>query len=109
MSIRQPISKQTKDLILTRQDNKCATIPDFQCPLYAHSGSGLFSINNYEIDYIIEWCIAQTNCLHNLQALCPICHTEKTKRFIARGKQFIENEKYGPLSSRIYMNVDYYY
>lgn len=43
---------------------------------------GIFNEAGYEIDHIKEFSISHDNSEENLQALCPICHSFKTKKFM---------------------------
>jgi len=89
MAKRTPPSKEDKQIIIQRQEGKCANSP----------GANLFRINNYicpqwkccdgyfddagfEIDHIVEFSKSHDSSLDNLQALCPMCHTIKTKNFM---------------------------
>lgn len=88
------ISESIKKRIAGKQEFKCANNPDvelvgivgFMCPLWARSGAGNFNEAGYEIDHIIEHSITYDNNEKNLQALCLMCHTVKTKRFMNNRK-----------------------
>ena len=43
---------------------------------------GCFDESGYEIDHIVEHSITNDDSLNNLQALCKMCHSVKTKRFM---------------------------
>ena len=65
-----------KKQIAGKQRYKCATIPNYVCPLKNEP----FDEAGYDIDHIIELRHGGTNDMSNLQALCPACHRVKTSR-----------------------------
>lgn len=91
------ISKKKIQIILNRQQNKCANGPDVElwrlenyiCPLWRHN-NGTFDNAGYEIDHVVEHSKTHDNDIDNLQALCPMCHTVKTKDFQRESTNFQE-------------------
>lgn len=61
---RQYLTSDEKEIVLTRQNNKCCAC--------------LLSTEKYEIDHIKPLASGGSNNLDNLQALCTSCHKEKT-------------------------------
>lgn len=93
---RKPIPQNIKQFILlNRQGNKCANIPggsapgvgDYQCLLWKYQ-DGTFDESGYEFDHIDEYCLTQDNHHKNIQAMCPNCHSYKTKRFNKNKRKF---------------------
>ena len=88
-AIRTTISQKKKDIIVARQNNKCANNPfnpainlfDYKCPFWIYN-NGDFDYSGYDIDHIEEFSITQNNELENLQALCHNCHSVKTRKFM---------------------------
>lgn len=82
------VSESVKKRIAGRQEYKCANSPNktlkgiegFTCPLWDMRG-GSFNESGYEIDHIIEHSISHNDDEKNLQALCLMCHSTKSKRF----------------------------
>ena len=82
------IPKIIKEMIAFSQNNKCANSPfndsdmfnGYKCLLWKHN-KGKFDDAGYQIDHIVEYCISKNNQKSNLQALCPNCHSVKTKKF----------------------------
>src|ERR1044071_5373644 len=101
MSLRN-ISEAKKKNIAGRQFYKCANEPgaklqgliEYECPLWNKLGTnkGSFDESGYEIDHIKEYCISADNSIENLQALCKMCHSVKTKRFAMRDKNLHTDE-----------------
>jgi hypothetical protein len=99
------VTEATKKRIAGRQRFKCANRPgsnlkglkDFDCPYWMISGEnqGLFDESGYEIDHIEEHCISKNDDEKNLQALCKICHSIKTKRFLMYRNKKINYESDG--------------
>src|SRR5579864_7309235 len=95
MSVRKVI-ESTKKSVAGRQFYKCANSPgsnalgtnDYKCPLWDREGSnkGNFDESGYEIDHIVEHSISGNDDIENLQALCKMCHSTKTKRFMRTKK-----------------------
>jgi pyruvate-formate lyase-activating enzyme len=104
------LSEAKKKMIAGSQHYKCANKPEsnliglknYKCPLYFHNDpilKGSFDQSGYEIDHITlslsgqvmleavlpsitEHCIDQNDDMDNLQALCKMCHSVKTKKFL---------------------------
>jgi len=82
------ISQKTKTIVLDRQQYKCANnahypsinLSDYSCLLWRYQ-DGTFDQSGYEFDHIDEYSITNNNTLENIQALCPMCHSVKTKKF----------------------------
>ena len=74
------ISINTKKNVLVKQNYKCATIKNYDCLLWKVN-DGLFDEAGFEFDHIDEFSRTKNNNEDNIQALCPNCHTVKTKRF----------------------------
>jgi len=86
------ISKKVKDNVLLRQENKCAnSIKNYSCLLWKIN-NGFFDEAGYEFDHINEYCLTFDNTINNIQALCPNCHSVKTKRFMNNKKKFTTTE-----------------
>lgn len=86
---RQYIPEGIKKIVAGNQRYKCANNPtitlegleNYKCPMWLTDGS--FDAAGYEIDHIVEVSIGGYNDISNLQALCPSCHSVKTKHFIS--------------------------
>ena len=48
---------------------------------YGIFNGGNFDDSGYEFDHIDEFSITKNNDESNIQALCPCCHSFKTRRF----------------------------
>jgi len=80
-TMKRHIPKYITDAVLKRQNNKCAnSIKDYECLLWKIN-NGNFDDAGYQFDHINEYCLTKDNSLENIQALCPNCHSVKTKRF----------------------------
>jgi Zn finger protein HypA/HybF involved in hydrogenase expression len=78
---RKTMKDSVKGIVAGRQYYKCAN-PHDNCPLYYRpSCPGHFGQEGFEIDHIKEYSISKDDSLDNLQALCPSCHSLKTKLF----------------------------
>jgi len=87
MSSRKVTESQKKS-VAGKQNFKCkANITEYNCPLYFNGRDGTFDEAGYEIDHIEEVSLENNNDLDNLQALCPMCHRVKTKRFNQQKKK----------------------
>ena len=85
------VSEAKKKTVAGRQFFKCANRPgllisgleNYKCPLWqlVENNKGSFDESGYEIDHIVEHSISGNDKINNLQALCKMCHTVKTKRF----------------------------
>ena len=87
------ISSRIKKLVVAKQRFKCNNHPHktlrnlegFNCPLWDNDEYyGIFDEKGYEIDHIMEFALTQDNSKENLQALCIVCHREKTNRFMRK-------------------------
>lgn len=79
---KRRITESIKKTVAGKQSYKCAaTVADYKCPLYRRGGDGAFDESGYEIDHIEEFSKNGNDDINNLQALCPMCHRVKTKRF----------------------------
>lgn len=87
------LSESLKKKVAGKQFYKCANKPDkshksllnYKCPLWSNSNKdiqGNFDESGYEIDHIKEYSITKDDSEENLQALCKMCHSVKTKRFL---------------------------
>ena len=81
---RPTISQQKQATILSEQNYKCRGPDKNECPYYeclmnVHKKrcSDKKSVDP-QYDHIIRW-KEGGNCIGNIQALCPNCHSEKTK------------------------------
>ena len=82
------ISEKVKNNVLIRQEFRCANSPfnpavglaDYKCLLWMVN-NGLFDQAGFQFDHIAEYCITKDNDESNIQALCPNCHSVKTKIF----------------------------
>ncbi len=64
----------------------------YKCPLWNNDNDGSFDESGYEVDHIVEHCITSDDSYDNLQALCKMCHSVKTKKFlINRAENFLIN------------------
>ena len=85
---RTNITESVKKVIAATQGNKCmASVEGYSCPLFARGGDGSFDEALYEIDHIKEVSVSGDNSTDNLQALCPMCHRVKTRRFLQNKKK----------------------
>ena len=83
------ISKENRQIVVSRQGYKCANRPDligyrlngFECPLWRRDGDGYFQDELFQIDHVIEFSLSGDSSIGNLQALCPGCHAFKTRDF----------------------------
>lgn len=88
------VTESTKKRVAGKQEFKCANnlnvslkgLEKFFCPLWQISGSskGCFNESGYEIDHIVEHSVSRNDNEDNLQALCLMCHSVKTKRFMSK-------------------------
>jgi hypothetical protein len=87
------LSKATKNMIAGKQRYRCANKPgiqlkglaDYECPLWKNKNidlRGCFNEAGYVIDHIYGYSTPKHGDENNLQALCPMCHSVKTKRFL---------------------------
>lgn len=73
---KRKVSESTKKQVAGRQRFRCATVPNYACPLRNEP----FDEAGYDIDHIVELRNGGSNDISNLQALCPTCHRVKTSR-----------------------------
>lgn len=73
---KRKVSESTKKQVAGRQRFRCATVPNYACPLRNEP----FDEAGYDIDHIVELRNGGSNDITNLQALCPTCHRVKTSR-----------------------------
>ena len=93
------ISKRDIKTVLLTQSNKCCNKPDkpavnlrgYNCLLWKYQ-DGTFDESGYEMDHINEHCATSDNTLKTLQALCPNCHSVKTRRFMKNKRTFTSTE-----------------
>ena len=87
---RKNISDATKRYVAGKQLYKCANkknitligLEGYKCPLWYSDNNGSFDESGYDIDHIVEYSLTKDNSVHNLQALCKICHSVKTKKYM---------------------------
>ena len=90
---QRKLTVSRKKFIAGNQYYKCANEPGskinalkgYDCPLWNSKNAkieGCFDASGYEIDHITEHCIDQNDDDDNLQALCKMCHSFKTKKFL---------------------------
>ena len=86
---KRTLTDSQKRTIAGKQRYKCATITNYECPLWNGNRDGSFDESGYEIDHIIEFSLTQNDNVDNLQALCLLCHRVKTKRFTQKRKKIL--------------------
>jgi len=86
---KRTLTDSQKRTIAGKQHYKCATITNYECPLWNGNRDGSFDESGYEIDHITEFSLTQDDNVDNLQALCLSCHRVKTKRFTQKGKKIL--------------------
>ncbi len=105
---KRKVTESMKKNIAGKQRYLCANNPDvvliglenYECPLWRQYDNektrpvGSFDESGYEIDHIIEYSINQDDGENNLQALCLSCHSVKTKGFMRKRKDKIDDKKY---------------
>jgi hypothetical protein len=89
---KRNVTEATKKQVAGAQHYKCANKPksklkglgNYNCPLWEIIGDnkGSFDNSGYEIDHITEHSVSRDDDIENLQALCKLCHSVKTKRFL---------------------------
>jgi 5-methylcytosine-specific restriction endonuclease McrA len=96
------LQKEIRKKIANRQNNKCANSPGvnlrgmgkYKCLLWEKiTNKGSFDEAGYQVDHIIEYCLSADDNESNLQALCPQCHSVKTKWFM-HNKKTIKMDHY---------------
>lgn len=88
------VTEAMKKKIAGKQHFKCANRPgsntrgleDYECVLWKINGEnkGCFDQSSYDIDHITEHAVTHNDEEHNLQALCKLCHSVKTKQFLMK-------------------------
>jgi hypothetical protein len=95
MSNTRKVQESTKKLVAGNQLFKCNNSPGsnlyrlekYKCPSWSSEKKGSFDGAGYEIDHINEWSVSKNDNIDNLQALCPQCHSFKTRKFrVDKGK-----------------------
>ena len=93
------VTESVKKTVAARQDFKCAnsispiaSLTGYNC-LLGQCRFGTFDEAGYEIDHIAEVSVTGDNSIENLQALCPMCHVVKTRRFMQQRKTEKAQEK----------------
>ena len=75
---RPPIPNERKLLVAARQKWKCAN-PSGNCMLFT-LGDGSFDEHGlFEVDHRDRWSTSYRNDRFNLQALCVVCHSAKSR------------------------------
>ncbi len=82
--------------VYNKQLKKCANNPSinffgYKCLLWKYE-NGNFDNAGYQFDHIDEFCITKNNNENNIQALCPSCHSIKTKFFMTNKGQLLSSE-----------------
>jgi len=103
MSKRRQLSQKEILFLVESQNGKCANYPDkkeqngmkgYLCPLYESERlKGLFDESGYQIDHIDEYSISKETSIENSQALCPCCHSFKTKKFMKQPTRVLQNAR----------------
>jgi 5-methylcytosine-specific restriction endonuclease McrA len=96
---KRSLSEINKQAILARQENKCANninapaynLSSYKCLLWKYN-DGYFDEAGYEFDHIDELSLTGNNKITNIQALCPNCHSVKTKKFMRNKRKFTSKE-----------------
>ena len=88
------ISKKIKEEVLERQSYKCNNkegLNGYKCLLWKYEDGNLEK-DLYEFDHIEEYGKSKNSNIENIQALCPNCHSIKTKLFLKNKKLFTSLE-----------------
>lgn len=99
LSSSRYISESVKKQVLNRQNNRCANSPmrpalnlsNYQCLLWK-CNDGYFDMAGCQFDHINEHCLTGDSSVSNIQALCPNCHSVKTKKFRKNKNLFTSSE-----------------
>ena len=101
MSKRRQLSQKEILFLVESQHGKCANYPDkkeqngmkgYLCPLYESQRlKGSFDESGYQIDHIDEYSISKETSIENSQALCPCCHSFKTKKFMKQPTRVLQD------------------
>lgn len=88
---KRNVPQELKQLVAGKQRFKCNNKPYsdnrglefYECVLWRLIGpdQGCFDESGYEIDHILEHSLCEDDSENNLQALCRLCHTVKTRRY----------------------------
>jgi 5-methylcytosine-specific restriction endonuclease McrA len=96
---RKSLTIVEKDKLLQHQEYKCANNPTnpsinlskYKCPMWILY-NGKFDDSGYEFDHIEEFSITKNNNIDNFQALCPSCHSYKTKIWNKKGRKYTSKD-----------------
>jgi len=109
------VTESMKKYIAGKQHYQCANKPGsnipgvdgYECPLWKSTDQerGNFDASGFEIDHKEEHCINHDDSLENLQALCKMCHSVKTKKFMMT-RNTIQAMKKNDLNSAKYTTCD---
>lgn len=98
---KRKVSEALKKQVAGKQRYKCATIPNYTCPMKSEP----FDEAGYDIDHIVELRDGGSNDISNLQALCPACHRVKTSRNTVKNiESTIQPEKHPVIFKEISIN-----
>lgn len=91
------VTDAMEKIVVDKQNFKCANKPgknicgmtDYKCPLWQSNRfyQGEFDELGYEIDYITKCDSIDDDNVNNLQALCKVCYTIKTERFLMKDEK----------------------
>ena len=106
MSKSSKVSAATKKKIARDQSYQCANKPGsnlrglegYLCTSWNGPNQGYFDRAGYDTDHIIERCMSEDDSEYNLQALCPNCHSCKT-RWFRRNMKNIKKEYFDNILS----------
>lgn len=97
LSMRRKLTSADKKYVAAKQKWKCAMCHETLPP-------------RFEVDHIVQWSKGGSDELHNLQALCPNCHANKTeldRQEESEKKTFTHNYiSYGDIDDDIFPNDD---
>ena len=90
------ISVKIKNEVLINQNGKCANntfinLHGYKCLLWKYQ-NGNFDEAGCQYDHINEFSLTNCNDKNNIQALCPSCHSVKTRVFMNNKRQFLSKE-----------------
>lgn len=115
MTHQRNLSESVKKRVAGKQRYRCANKPgvqikgieNYSCPLWntTNEDRGMFDESGYQIDHIDEFSISHNDMEDNLQALCLMCHSVKTKRFMnCRTKNNTDMKKFIFLRNYVTLN-----